>query len=503
MLKIVEQAHKNLARTAISSNIRNFTYQELLKESGNFAEVLLNGECDLLEAGVAFMVLPGFDYVRVQWGIWRAGGITVPLCLSYPLPSLRYTIENSEAKIVVVSPEYIEILQPLVNELSLRFIVLGNEDNLPQNRKIVLPTFANSRRAMILYTSGTTNLPKGVVTTHDNLNAQISSLIEAWEWDKNDHTICVLPLHHVHGIVNVVCCTLWAGACCDFLPNFSAEGIFNAFKNGKINVFMAVPTVYFKLIAYWESLPTDQQKALTEIMERFRLMISGSAALPVSIMEKWQKISNHTLLERYGMTEIGMALSNPYRGKRYAGHVGNPLPSVQVRLADEQDCEISPAEIGEIQVKGPTVFGEYWKKPEATKESFTKDGWFKTGDVATVDEEGGYRILGRNSVDIIKSGGYKISALEIEEVLRTHEFVADCCVVGIENDEWGELVVGVIVPSTQTINLSALNNWMRTQMPAYKAPRKYFISEELPRNAMGKVTKNEVKKLIISELNII
>ena len=151
-------------------------------------------------------------------------------------------------------------------------------------------------------------------------------------------------------------------------------------------------------------------------MAAFRFMVSGSAALPVSVMEKWGKISQHTLLERYGMTEIGMGLSNPYRGKRYAGHVGYPLPSVQIRLADEQDNEIASTETGEIQVKGATVFNEYWRKPEATAESFTKDGWFKTGDVATVDTEGGYRILGRNSVDIIKSGGYKISALEIEPV---------------------------------------------------------------------------------------
>ena len=503
MLKIIKQAHKNFKKTAIFSNNRSYSYQELLVESGNFAEVLLNGGADLAESSVAFMVSPGFDYVRVQWGIWQAGGTTVPLCLSYPLPSLRYTIENSEAKIVIVSPEYAAYLQPLANELSLRFMVLGKDDILPEYQKNVLPTFEDSRRAMILYTSGTTNLPKGVVTTHNNLNAQISSLIQAWEWSENDRTICILPLHHVHGIVNVVCCSLWAGACCDFLPNFSVEGIFNAFREGKINVFMAVPTVYFKLISYWENLPIGEQKELTEIMERFRLMISGSAALPVSIMQKWQKISNHTLLERYGMTEIGMALSNPYSGKRYAGHVGNPLPSVQVRLADEKDEEISPSEIGEIQVKGPTVFGEYWNKSEATKESFTKDGWFKTGDVATVDEEGGYRILGRNSVDIIKSGGYKISALEIEEVLRTHNAVADCCVVGIDDEEWGELVVAVIVLLNQSTDLLAMNDWMRTQMPAYKAPRKYLISEELPRNTMGKVTKNEVKKLILSELNIV
>jgi malonyl-CoA/methylmalonyl-CoA synthetase len=494
MLKIVHQAHKNIDNTAIIADNRAYSYKELLFESGNFAHLLLNDAKDLDETRVAFMVTPGFDYVRVQWGIWQAGGIIVPLCLTYPLPSLRYTIENSDAEILVVSPEYADLLQPLAVEKSIRFIVLGKDDLSTTEKGGQLPEIKDSRRAMILYTSGTTNLPKGVVTTHAHLNAQIASLIEAWQWTSLDYTINILPLHHVHGIVNIVSCSMWAGACCEFLPAFSAEGIFNVFKQGKINVFMAVPTIYFKLIAHWENLPIDEQTELTNIMSQFRFMVSGSAALPVSVMEKWEKISQHTLLERYGMTEIGMGLSNPYQGKRYAGHVGYPLPGVQVRLADEQDNEIPSTEIGEIQVKGATVFNEYWRKPEATAESFTKDGWFKTGDVATVDTEGGYRILGRNSVDIIKSGGYKISALEIEEVLRTHPSVSDCCVVGIDDDEWGELVVAAIVPKNDNTDLTELNAWMRTQMPAYKTPRQYKLIPELPRNAMGKVTKNDVKK---------
>jgi malonyl-CoA/methylmalonyl-CoA synthetase len=499
MLKIVHQAHKNIDNTAIIADNRAYSYKELLFESGNFAHLLLNDAKDLDETRVAFMVTPGFDYVRVQWGIWQAGGIIMPLCLTYPLPSLRYTIENSDAEILVVSPEYADLLQPLAVEKSIRFIVLGKDDLSTTEKGGQLPEIKDSRRAMILYTSGTTNLPKGVVTTHAHLNAQIASLIEAWEWSRGDHTINILPLHHVHGIVNIVSCSMWAGACCEFLPAFSAEGIFNVFKQGKINVFMAVPTIYFKLIAHWENLPIDEQTELTNIMSQFRFMVSGSAALPVSVMEKWEKISQHTLLERYGMTEIGMGLSNPYQGKRYAGHVGYPLPGVQVRLADEQDNEIPSTEIGEIQVKGATVFNEYWRKPEATAESFTKDGWFKTGDVATVDTEGGYRILGRNSVDIIKSGGYKISALEIEEVLRTHPSVSDCCVVGIDDDEWGELVIAAIVPKNDNTDLTELNAWMRTQMPAYKTPRQYKLIPELPRNAMGKVTKNDVKKQLFEK----
>ncbi len=515
-MKILRQAHENRQRIAIISNNQQYTYAQLLTESQVFAHFLLNHQVDLNETRVAFMVTPGFDYVRVQWGIWQAGGIIVPLCLTYPLPSLRYTIENADADILVVSPEYADLLQPLATERKMRLIVLGKENLGLQNPKskipnpkntdlsrllgerVVLPELNDDRRAMILYTSGTTNLPKGVVTTHGNLNAQISTLIEAWEWSEKDHTICILPLHHVHGIVNIVSCALWAGACCEFLTHFSAEGIFNAFKKGQINVFMAVPTIYFKLIAHWESLPGDEQKELTERMSKFRFMVSGSAALPVSVMEKWEKISHHTLLERYGMTEIGMGLSNPYRGQRYSGHVGFPLPGVQVRLADDEDNEIASTEIGEIQVKGANVFKEYWRKPEATAESFTKDGWFKTGDIATVDKVKGYRILGRNSVDIIKSGGYKISALEIEEVLRTHPSVSDCCVVGIDDDEWGELVVAVIVPQNNLIDLADLNAWMRTQMPAYKTPRQYKLIADLPRNAMGKVTKNDVKKSLFN-----
>ncbi|MEY4986674.1 MAG: hypothetical protein RL567_453, partial [Bacteroidota bacterium] len=392
MIQIFNNSLTYANKTAIISDGKSFSYADLHQASAEFAQLLLAENDDLGEGRVAFMVNPGFDYVRVQWGIWQAGGIVVPLCLSYPLPSLRYTIENSGASIIVVSPEFEETLKGLASELACRFIVLGKNDQAKTTKK--LPEVDDARGAMILYTSGTTNLPKGVVSTHGNLNAQISSLIEAWKWTSKDSTVCVLPLHHVHGVVNVVSCALWAGASCEFLSNFSEKGIFDLIEQAKINVFMAVPTIYFKLIAYWETLIEDQQIKLTQALNQLRFMISGSAALPVSVMERWETISGHLLLERYGMTEIGMALSNPYDGPRVAGHVGYPLPGVSVRLSEE----------GEIQVKGPTVFKEYWNKPESTAESFTEDGWFKTGDIAAIDELGGYRILGRNSVDIIKSG---------------------------------------------------------------------------------------------------
>jgi malonyl-CoA/methylmalonyl-CoA synthetase len=279
----------------------------------------------------------------------------------------------------------------------------------------------------------------------------------------------------------------------EFLDGFSPEKLFGAFALGKINVFMAVPTIYFKLITYWDNLPESEKAQITENLKKFRLMVSGSAALPVSVMDKWLEISGHSLLERYGMTEIGMGISNPYDGERKAGYIGNPLPGVSVRLMDENGV-IEKEEIpGEIQIKGDNVFKEYWGKAEATQKAFTEDSWFKTGDVAVV-ENGYYRILGRDSVDIIKSGGYKISALEIEEVLRKHPQLNDCAVVGIPDEEWGELVVAAVVVRNKALDLKQLNEWMRGMMPPYKTPRKYLVVDELPRNAMGKVTKNDVKE---------
>ena len=352
-----------------------------------------------------------------------------------------------------------------------------------------------SRNALILYTSGTTNKPKGVVTTHQNIKAQITTLIHAWEWTSNDNTICVLPLHHVHGIINIVCCSLWAGATCTFLPQFSPKSIFELFSKNSINVFMAVPTIYFKLITYLESISSDEQYHLKSLMSAFRLMVCGSAALPISVMEKWEQLSGQRLLERYGMTELAMAISNPYMGERKAGYVGMPLPGVHIKLVNEQYEEVAIGEPGEIIVSGENVFKAYWNKHEATSDAFTKDGWFKTGDIAII-ENGYYRIMGRNSVDIIKSGGYKISALEIEEVLREHELVVDCAVVGINNDEWGELIVSALVVSNESVfNEKKLNDWLVQKMATYKKPRKYIVVNELPRNAMGKVVKNEVKKL--------
>lgn len=484
MLQLIERAKGYGDRTAIVDAKGEYSYTTLLNESKRIAKLLLDGQTDLNEARIGFMVMPGFDYVKTQWGIWRAGGIAVPICVTYPTPSILYLIEDAQISALICAPEFAEILNPLALAKGLTILSTEEEYSLAGD----LPDIDTARRAMILYTSGTTGNPKGVVTKHRAIEAQIQMLVQAWQWQTDDYILNILPLHHVHGIINVLSCALWSGACNEFLPKFDAAAVFNKFLEGRINLFMAVPTIYYKLIAHYESLREQEQQALSDGLRSFRLMVSGSAALPISTLERWRSISGQTLLERYGMTEMGMAISNPYEGERRPGHIGQPLPGVEIRIADESDQVVEKGTSGEIQVKGPNVFDEYWNKSEATENTFTKDGWFRTGDIALLNE-GSYRILGRNSVDIIKSGGYKISALEIEEVLRRHPQIKDCGVIGIPDEEWGEVVAASLVLAGADIDFAALKNWLREQLPAYKTPRRFITQDDLPRNAMGKVTK--------------
>lgn len=488
MIPLVSRSFSFLDSRAIISNGQSYTYKELLNRSEEIASFLLGSKKDLQESRVAFMVTPGFDYVAVQWGIWRAGGIAVPLCITYPEDALHYVVEDTQAIHVIASEVFSEIASAVASRLGTAFSIVND----CKHSGNFLPDIEAHRRAMILYTSGTTSKPKGVVSTHQTIAAQLGSLVDAWKWTSQDHILCVLPLHHVHGIINVIGAALWSGATCQFLPKFNAEDVIASFQIGEINLFMAVPTIYFKLISYLDACSDIEKESAKNCMKKFRLMVSGSAALPVSVMEKWESVSGQVLLERYGMTEIGMGISNPYEGERRPGFVGQPLPGVSIRLADENNIPIQ-GEPGEIHVKGATVFKEYWQRPEATQSAFTTDGWFKTGDIAEL-VDGSYRILGRNSTDIIKSGGYKISLLEIEEVIRSEDGIIDCSVVGLPDEEWGEIIAAALVTS-DAFNLDECIIGLKNKLPGYKMPRKFKLLSELPRNAMGKVTKNELKTI--------
>ena len=490
-IPLIARAREHVERTAIIATEGVFTYGDLLNASNRVATFILNDADDLQQQPIAFLIPSRFQYVATQWGVWRAGGVAVPLCVSHPRPELEYVIEDSGAMIAIAHPNFETMLRPVAEALGLRFILTTE---MLDTATGVLPEVAIDRRAMILYTSGTTSKPKGVVTSHKNIQAQVTSLISAWGWTESDQILHVLPLHHIHGIINVLTCALWAGARCEMLIKFDTKAVWTRIIEGNLTLFMAVPTIYTKLITAWEAAPPDQQKAMSDACARIRLMVSGSAALPVQVLEKWKTISGHSLLERYGMTEIGMALSNPLHGQRLPGYVGTPLPNVNVRLVDDRGNLVESGTPGEIQVKGPSIFLEYWGKPEATAKAFC-DNWFRSGDIAVV-ENGNYRILGRSSVDIIKTGGYKVSALEIEEVLRSHVDIQECAVVGVVDAEWGERVcVALVLKQASSLTLQALRRWAKERLAAYKIPSQILILDHLPRNAMGKVTKPKVVQL--------
>jgi malonyl-CoA/methylmalonyl-CoA synthetase len=469
-----------------------FTYDDLDVASRRVAGALLGGRSDLEQDRVAFLVPPTFAYVAVQRGVWRAGGVGVPLAVSHPPAELEYVVRDSGAQTLVAHPSLADRAATIACATGARCLV--TTDALAGPPLESPPHIGSPRRAMIVYTSGTTGRPKGAVTTHANIGAQIASLVSAWGWTPTDHLLLVLPLHHVHGIINGLGCALAVRATCEMLPAFDAEQVWDRLASGDVTVFTAVPTIYHRLIASWEAAPPQVQRERSAGVRRVRLMMSGSAALPVQMLERWREISGHTLLERYGMTEIGMALSNPLDGGRRPGFVGRPLPGVDVRLVDENGAAVPDGTPGELEIRGPSVFLEYWNRPQETKAAF-RDGWFRTGDVAVM-EDGSYRLLGRTSVDIIKTGGFKVSALEIEEVLRTHPAVAECAVVGLQDRDWGERVAAAVeLQNGAILSLEELQHWAKTVLAPYKVPRALATVAALPRNAMGKVVKPEVAAL--------
>ncbi|XP_023337014.1 acyl-CoA synthetase family member 3, mitochondrial [Eurytemora carolleeae] len=443
-------------RVAIIDESGSYSYNNLYGRAKKLAETI-EKEVPGPGSKITFLSPNSSEYIVAQWAIWMAGGVAVPLCKSHPLPSLRYYVEDSGSVITLATPDLAEKLYPLENKVIEYFSTNETKsDVLPAPAPVKL---FSSSPAMILYTSGTTGPPKGVVLSHGNLESQANCLISSWRWVESDKILHVLPLHHTHGIVNCLLCPLNVGASIQMLPGFDAARVWSALVNNEVNIFMAVPTIYAKLIEYFDKTNMSSS-TVTNACKGIRLMVSGSAALPTPVLERWKEITGHTLLERYGMTEIGMALSNPLDGVRVPGAVGSPLPGVSARIVswDKNGNEkvlvegehgfvsSENSEPGELLIRGPNVFQEYLNKPEATKKEFTESGWFKTGDTCKV-ENGVFRILGRTSVDIIKSGGYKISALDIERILLTHPRIQDVAVVGVPDPTWGEKVGAVVVVS--------------------------------------------------------
>ncbi|MYF48456.1 MAG: AMP-binding protein, partial [Candidatus Dadabacteria bacterium] len=326
-IELIQRAGNFAERTAVEDWTGNFTYTDLLRVSRFGALNLLGGQRDLEEKRVAFIVPPGFGYVALKLGVWMAGGVSVPLGMEHSPREIEYVIGDSGADTVIFHPDLGYKFEGISFGAGVGLRELGDVLQPADGEPLLI---REERRAMIIYTSGTTSRPKGVVSTHLNIKAQINSMAGAWEWSPEDSILNVLPLHHLHGILNVVLCSLWSGARCVMMDGFSPRDVWERFEKKDLTLFMGVPTIYSKLIEYCENSTAQKKKQMSGCTRELRLMVCGSAALPVSVLEKWKEISGHVLLERYGMTEIGMALSNPYRGERLPGRVGFAMPGVEV-----------------------------------------------------------------------------------------------------------------------------------------------------------------------------
>lgn len=487
-LPLLNRAQAHADREAIVDGTGSYSYAQLLDASARSAGALLGTRSDLVAARVCFMVAPGFDYVASLWSILRAGGVAVPMCVSHPAPELAHVLDDAKPSVLIADAEHRDKLSALAAERQLQILDPAALRGGPLPH--ALPTLEPERHALLIYTSGTTGKPKAAITTHAILDAQVSSIVRAWEMSEQDRLLHVLPLHHLHGVLNALSAPLAAGACVEFAPRFDAATALARFcAEPPLTMFMAVPTIYTKLVQAAEALLEPERRTLRAHLERFRLIVSGSAALPVSLLSRFEAISGHVLLERYGMTELGMALGNPLHGERRPGSVGVPFPGVEARIVDDAGHALPEGQQGELQIRGPNVFAGYFNKPEASRAAFTADGFFRTGDVA-IRERGYYRLLGRESVDIIKTGGYKVSALEIEEALREHPAVAEVAVVGAPDPEWGERVAAhVVLREHSALDLAELRSFGKERLASYKVPSLLRCETSLPRNVMGKVHK--------------
>ena len=457
---------------------------------------------------VALQLSKCLEFILLHLATVRLGAITLPLNLAYPPDEIEYflrdsgakfffTLESSKEKIQSVFPHLPELQECIFlnpgepdkfNSLVTNYQLHGGFDMPFAKTAQGYSTTGDSQdTAVIIYTSGTTGRPKGAEITHGNLKSNLDALHSAWGWRSDDVLLHILPIFHVHGLFVALHGALHAGATTLLMREFDGRKVLQMLAEKRCTVFMAVPTIHQRLL----DVPEASQFDLSHV----RLITSGSDRLPDEVFTGFQQTFGYTLLERYGMTETGMNCSNPLNGERRIGSVGLPLPGVEVRVVNpENDQSLPDREIGEVQLRGPNIFKGYWKQPQKTAESFTADGWFRTGDLGFREPDGYLTLCGR-SKDLIISGGLNIYPPEVERVLAEHPSVAACAVIGCADREWGERVTAVVVLNRgESVSGSDLIAFCRERLAPYKSPKSIVFRDNLPLNAMGKVQKAELRK---------
>ena len=450
----------------------------------------------LLETGVrpgdrvAAQVEKSAAAVCLYLACLKAGAVYLPLNTAYPVPELAHFLGDSEPALIIKGADDTEI--PAVAAHLPSFILRPDgTGSLVDAATVLEPLAASVPReaddlAAILYTSGTTGRSKGAMITHGNLAFMADALRSAWDIRESDVMLHALPVFHAHGLFIALNTLLLAGGRMHFLSKFTADTVLERLPSS--TVFMGVPTFYTRLLA---DPRLDQ-----EVCRNVRLFVSGSAPLSVPTFEAFLARTGQSILERYASTETTVITTNPLHGERVPGTVGYALPGVSVRIIDKAGQPLPAGEVGEIALKGPNVFKGYWRLPEATAKEFTADGYFRSGDLGRMEPDGRVSIVGRDK-DLIISGGYNVYPGEVEAVLARIEGVADCAVIGLPHADFGEGVVAVVEREAGRTDLTAedILAGLTTQLAKYKVPKVVVLRDSMPRNAMGKIQKNELRRL--------
>jgi malonyl-CoA/methylmalonyl-CoA synthetase len=471
-----------------------YSWRDLERATAMLANLLDSLE---LPAGarIAVQTEKSVEALLLYLAVLRAGFVYLPLNSAYQSAELEYFIGNAEPSVFVCTPErFARISQIAFKAGTAHVFTLGTErqgsllERASHHADTHVPAVRNADDlAAILYTSGTTGRSKGAMLSHGNLLSNARTLQKYWGWRPGDVLIHALPIFHVHGLFVASHGALLNGSRMLWFSRFDAKAVVARLPDA--TVFMGVPTLYVRLLA---------EPGLTrEACRHMRLFISGSAPLLLETFEQFRERTGHTILERYGMSETVMLTSNPYfeaEGERVGGTVGFALPGVGVRVVDANGTPCPPDTIGAIEVSGPNVFSGYWRMPEKTREEFSADGWFRTGDVGQIDADGRVRIVGR-SKDLVISGGYNVYPAEIEGFLNDMPGVAESAVIGGPHADFGEAVVAVVVPRPEAKpDPAALIAGLTTRIANFKVPKQVFVVDELPRNTMGKVQKNLLRE---------
>ena len=466
----------------------SYTWRDLDQSSAQMAN-LLDSLALPRGARIAVQVDKSVEALILYLAVLRSGHVYLPLNPAYQSAELEYFLKDAEPAVLISASRSLEAISRIVPEAVMHLYSLDDdrtgtllECSARMSGQQVPAAVSENDLAVILYTSGTTGRSKGAMLSHGNLLSNARVLHHYWGWEASDVLIHALPIFHTHGLFVAAQGALLSGSRMIWFSRFEPKAVIASFTEA--SVFMGVPTLYVRML---------HEAALSrEACRHMRLFVAGSAPLLTETFLEWRERTGHTILERYGMSETVMLTSNPYfaaEGERCAGSVGLPLPGVELRIVDTQGCVAPPQEIGGIEVKGPSIFRGYWRAPELTREAFTPDGWFRTGDVGRIDRRDYVTIVGR-SKDLIITGGYNVYPAEVESYLNELPGIAESAVIGVPHPDFGEAVIAVVVarPGARP-EAAALIDELKRRIAGFKVPKRVFLMHELPRNVMGKVQK--------------